>query len=309
MAGYVYYLMKATIKNSKTRNGWRSGVYTMCAKALGYYNVDKAQSIYYEGDDLHINILFSGADNCHALLNALYETRNQYYVGAEIVCERTFQQIDLLAQPSVILASDYVTEDFDSPAFTDRISFDDSASICSLSNPTAYLLMLENPEWGYLVGLDVYDCHLMSVSQYPEEKSNPNNILRLSWSLHQRFDGLKTQGRHMVPQIAIGFVCAEKQEQIQVSPGYTEPKYRVKVSIESPDQRVLEAAGSMLKVGSESNPDTDGKLYSFVYVDSDTDFKRCLTVKYEETKALWERHSAGAEIPVEEMSHRKRGRS
>ena len=106
--------------------------------------------------------------------------------------------------------------------------------------------MLENPEWGYLVGLEVYDCHLMSVGQYPEEKSNPNNILRLSWSLHQRFDGLHTQGKHMVPLIAIGFVCADRQEQVRVSPGYTEPKYRVKVSIEAPDRRILEAVGSML---------------------------------------------------------------
>ena len=297
--------MKATIKNSKNHNGWRSGVYSMCAKALGYYNVDKSQSIYYEGDDLHINILFSNADNCHALLNALYETRNQYYTSAEIVCERIFQQVDLPAQPSVILASDYDTEDFDSPPFTDCISFDDSASICSLSNPTAHLLMLENP--ARFAGLEVYGCHLMSVHRYPEEHQNQNNILRLSWALHQYFDGLHTQGKHMVPLIAIGFVCAEKQEQIQVSPGYTEPKYRVKVSIEAPDRRVLEAVGNMLKAGSESNPDGDGKLYSFVHVESATDFQRCLTVKYEETKALWQRHAAGTEIPADEM-RKKRGR-
>jgi len=270
----------------------------MCAKALGYYNVDKTQSIYYEGNDLHINILFSSVDNCHALLNALIETRTQYYAGAEIVCERTFQQIYLLTQPSVILASDYVTDDFDSPAFTDCISFDDSASICSLSNPTAHLLMLENP--ARFVGLEVYDCHLISVHRYPKEKQNQNNILRLSWILHQYFDGLH-KGKHMVPLIAIGFVCAEKQEQVQVSPGYTEPKYRVKVSIEASDQRILAAVGSMLKAGSESNPDIDSRLYSFVYVDSDTDFQRCLTVKYEETKALWQRHLADAEIPVEDM--------
>ena len=304
--------MKATIKNSIHRTGWRSGVYAMCAKALGYYNVDKKQSIYYEGDDLHINILLSSADNCHALLNALLETRNQYYATAteDIVYERTFQPIHLVAQPSAILASDYVTGEYNSPAFSDLISFDDSASVCSLSNPTVHLLMLENPEWAYLVCLEVYDCHLMSQKLYPEERKNPNNILRLSWSLHQHFDGLKTtQGKHMVPTIAIGFVCAEKQEQVQVSPGYTEPKDRVKVSIEARHQRVLKAVASMLKAGSESNPDSDGKLYSFVHVDSDKDFERCLTVKYEETKGLWEHHTADAEIPADEMSRGKRGRS
>ena len=281
-------------------------VYTMCAKALGHYNVDKTQSIYYEGDDLHINVLFSSADNCHAFLNSLYDTRTQFYVAADIVCDRLFPPVPLLAGPPVILATDYQTDDYDSPAFSDRFSIDDSASVCSQSNPTAHLLMIENPN--YFVGLKLYECHLMSVHRYPGERYNQNNILRLSWILHQYFDGLHTEGMHMVPLIAIGFVCTEKREQVQVSPGYYSDKILVKVSIEAPDRRVLDAVGRMLKAGSESKPDKDSKLYSFVYVDSDTDFERCLTVKYEETKGLWKHHTAGAEIPAGEMSRIKRGR-
>ena len=276
----------------------------MCAKALGYYNLDKTQSIYYEGDDLHINILFSSVDNCHAFLKALHETRNQYYTSAEIDYEGTPQSICLPSHPPAILASHYVTDDFDSPPFTDQVSFDDSASVCSLSNPTAHLLMLENP--ARFVGLEVYDCHLMSVHRYPGEKYNQNNILRLSWQLHQYFDRLHTQGKHMFPLIAIGFVCAAKKEQIEVSHGYTELKYRVTVFIEAKDRRVLDVVRIMLKAGSESNPDKDGKLYSFVHVDSDTDFERCLTVKYEETKALW-RHEDGTEILPDDF-FKKRGR-
>ena len=187
------------------------------------------------------------------------------------------------------------------------MSVSDSASVFSLSNPIAHLLMIENPNQHYMVRLNVYDCHLMSVSKYPREASNPNNILRLSWALHQHFDGLNTQRRpHLVPWIAIGFVSADKGEQLEVGPGYTELKYRVTVSIESTDQLVMQAVGGMLKAGSSSTPDKDGKLYSYVYVDSAADFKRCLTVKYKETKGLWERYNAGDELPVEDLPRRRK---
>ena len=291
---HIYYLLDATIKNSKYHNGWRSGVYSMCAKALGFYNMNKSHTIFYEGEDLRMKILFPTVGDCHAFLNFLHETRNQFYAGAEIVCAGRPETIHLSSHPEFILASHYNTKDYDSPDFSDRMSVSDSASVVSLSNPTAHLLMIENPN--RFVRLNVYDCHLMSKSKYREESKNANNILRLSWSMHQYFDGLNTQGKHLVPLIAIGFVRANDGEQIEVGPGYSELKYRVTVSIESQDENVLQAVGSMLKAGSQSTPDVDGKIYSFVLVDSATEFQRCLTVKYEETKALWQQYGPGEEI-------------
>lgn len=282
----------------------------MCANALGYYHINRAQSIYYEGNDLRMKILFSSADNCHVFLNILHETMHRLYTrpcrgDAEVTFNHNYERIRLQDLPEAILPGHYDSNEYDSPALTDHIS-DDSASVVSLSNPTAHLLMIEDPDREYMVGLNVYDCHLMSVSKYPKEKNNPNNILRMSWNLHQHFDGLNMQGNHLVPSIAIGFVCADKQEDVQVSHDYTELKYRVTVSVESPDKRILKAVGGMLKAGSKPNPDESGKLYSFVYVDSAEDFERCLTVKYNETQALWQSHQTGDPLPVVEAENQKR---
>jgi hypothetical protein len=182
----------------------------------------------------------------------------------------------------------------------------DTASVFSLSNPTAHLLMVEDPNQPYMFGSDVFNCHLMSVAKYPDEKANPNNILRLSWVMHQHFDGLNMLEQHMAPTIAIGFASADEEpEDIEVSPGYTELKYRVTVSIEAPSRGILDAVGKMLKAGSVSSPDKDGKIYSFVHVDSAVDFQRCLTVKYNETKSLWQRCRAGDPLPATELKKRK----
>jgi hypothetical protein len=168
--------------------------------------------------------------------------------------------------------------------------------------------MIEDPERDYISATVLYNCHLMSKKDYPEEEKNPNNILRLSWSLHQRFDGLNTSEKHLVPQIAIGFVRFERQEEMPISVGYAEWKDRVTIFIEARDLRILTKVGNMLKSGSQSSPDKEGKIYTFVHVDSHEDFRRCLTTKYEETKRLWSKYGEGQEIPVEEeeVSRRRR---
>jgi hypothetical protein len=280
-------------------------MFSICARAHAFYHIDKAQSIYYEGDDLRMKLLFGRLENCQNFLNILYDTQ-KFYEGVEIICTETFEPIRLHDYPKCILASHYVTDDYDSSEVSSCISDDDSASLCSLSSPTAYLIMIEDPNSYHIFGLKVFDCHLMSIAKYPEEKSNPNNILRLGWTLHQHFDGFDGIGGRVVPRIAIGFVSADKEpEHIEVSHGYTELKYRVTLSIEAPDPRILHAVGDLLKAGSMSSPDKDGKLYSSVSVDSAEDFQRCLTVRYNETKRLWQRYRAGDPLPATESRKRK----
>ena len=91
----------------------------------------------------------------------------------------------------------------------------DTASVHSSSDPKAFMLTIEDPNTFYK--LELYNCNLMSKKDFPEEERNPNNILKLSWSLHQRFDGLKTtDGR---PQIAIYFVAYEGTEEVRTITG------------------------------------------------------------------------------------------
>jgi hypothetical protein len=73
----------------------------------------------------------------------------------------------------------------------------------------------------------------MSKNLYIDEEKNVNNIIRLSWPLHQRFDGLHTHGLHSVPQIAIRFVRSEGITKVTVSPGFEEMRYKVIIIITS----------------------------------------------------------------------------
>jgi hypothetical protein len=106
----------------------------------------------------------------------------------------------------------------------------DTASVHSYKDPTSVLLMLE--DLSCFIGLEVYDCHMMSRKDFPEEEKNENNILKLSWALHQRFDGLKTSGPHNHPQIAVSFVCNEGSVDVEAKPGLILTRDKVLVSIE-----------------------------------------------------------------------------
>jgi hypothetical protein len=95
-----------------------------------------------------------------------------------------------------------------------RADASDTASLVSLRDPTDVLLMVENSI--FLQGLDVYNCHLMSQGNYKDEKRNSNNVLKMSWALHQRFDGLRTSAEHEHPQVAILFVSNDGREEVVV---------------------------------------------------------------------------------------------
>ena len=82
-----------------------------------------------------------------------------------------------------------------------------------LHDPTDISLMVENS--GFLHGLMVYNYHLVSRGNHRDEKHNPNNILKMSWGLRQRFDGRRTSARREVPQIAISFVSHDGREEVE----------------------------------------------------------------------------------------------
>lgn len=285
-----FYKVVAVIKNSINNVGWRSEVYSMAASAVGFYHIDKASSIYYQGNDLHVVILFTSMRDCASFLQGLHDAKTRNYLEADIEYSNFFEQVRLSTQPTVILKRHYSSGDYaESPEFSLGSRSVDTASCCDFSNPTAKFLMIERPDLNVLVGLDFYTCHLMSKAKYPSESKNPNNILRLSHPMHQRFDGLNTRSnRHLVPQIAINFVRYDKTEEFEVNVGYMEKKDKVTVSIEFPDTIILLSVGTTLKQGSVTIPDDKGLLYSFVHVDCHVEFKRCLTVKYLETTGLWQ---------------------
>ena len=121
-----------------------------------------------------------------------------------------------------------------------------------------------------------------------KDKDNQNNLLILSWTTHQCFDGLNlVTKQHMVPSIAIQFVEFQGRETLEFTSGYPFQKDKVAISVESPDPKVLESIGMLLKAG---NSVVKGKLLTYVHVDSCEEFKKFLTIKYMETTRLWKKH-------------------
>ena len=112
--------------------------------------------------------------------------------------------------------------------------------------------------------------------------------------------------QHLVPSIAIQFVKFEGRETLEFNNGYPFEKDKVAISVESPDPKVLESVGILLKKGSHM---IDGKLHSFVHVDSWEELKQFLTIKYDETKRLWEKNwKVGAVLPEEDIPPTKRSK-
>jgi hypothetical protein len=154
--------------------------------------------------------------------------------------------------------------------------------------------MIENPNIEEFIGLETYKCHLMSQSAFPREKDNPNNWLWMSWSTHQRFDGLNTNGQHRVPQIAIKFVS--RSGSLELLQDCMLEREKVEIAIECPDAAIFGVMRNRVKPGNSTFDEVSKTIMTWVFVVDAADFQRCLTYKYQETKFYWSEHECGAEL-------------
>lgn len=255
--------------------------------------MDREKTIYYEGDDLLLSILFENKRDIrdfdyHLSMRALsYSTINQLTVDKEIGVVLFTTTI-----PESIRASDYKHSDSASPNhslatsdYRSDVRDDYELVLGDMNDAYHQLQMIENPNHPLLYGKGLYRCHLESQAANKTAASDSNNILWMSWGMHQQFDGLNlTNKQHLVPSIAIEFVNFEYTEYMELVGGYPIQKDKVTISIDSPDPKILEGVGLVLKDGSTFQ---DGKWFTYVHVDSYKEFERFLTIKYNETKRLW----------------------
>jgi hypothetical protein len=136
----------------------------------------------------------------------------------------------------------------------------------------------------------------MSQSEYPEEKDNPNNMLWMSWPTHQRFDGLNTVDQHRVPQIAISYIAASHTAEL-FEGGFE--RYKVEIAVECADDDIFAVMQNRIKPGMKTLEEQK-KILTFVHVVDPSDFERCLTNKYNETKIIWTKKSYGTAVTKEE---------
>lgn len=271
--------------------GWRAAIYAITARSLGYYNIDKGNSLFYDGDKLKLKILFKTVEHARLFIISLQERSIIFGLQSKVSMNPDFDVVTLTLEPPYVRAEDYESADFDSPdhSLFSPIRSDDSASAYSISYPEQACLTIEDPNMPYIRGLKMYKCHLMSIKNHPEEEHNDNNFLFLSWPLHQRFDGMVTMGRHEVPQIAIGYERVLAENEDVGKPGYPVVRTKVEITIESYDEQILSDVGATLKASSRRE---GTKLYTFVHVADPVGFSICVLTRYHETKELWNQINA-----------------
>jgi hypothetical protein len=286
IAGFQFHVVTGKIMASHSFMGWRAKIYAITARNLGYYNIDKGHSMFYDGETLKLKILFKTVDQARMYGISLQENSVHFGLQYKVSIEQNFEVVTFPQEPPYVRVEDYETNDFDSPdhSLNSPPRSDDAVSTYSTSYPESSILMIEDCSLPYIRGLKVYRCHIMSIKNHPDEKHNENNVLFLSWPLHLRFDGMVTMGRHEVPQIAIGFSRVLVESEDVGGEGYPLMRSKVEITIESPDLQVLSDVERTLKPGSRRE---GAKLYTFVHVQDHESFSICLMTRYEETLKLW----------------------
>lgn len=280
--------------------GVRAEVYSVASKFGGFYYNTKGQSIFYSGDDLVIKVLFESPRECAQFVNEL-DTRLRYFpLLQEVVINRNFEPVVGTFQQTSVLQRDYVSSEENSEVYSIAITRYTHVTAKTTIDFETELMMIENSSHEDFYGLKCYKCHLMSQSDFSEEKDNPNNALWMSWPTHQRFDGLHTVNEHRVPQFAISFV--KRSNEIQMF-DYVE-RERVDIAVECVDDGILGVLRNRMKSGSVVD-ETEKKIFTYVFVEDAEDFERCLTHKYNETKFMWTKRGRG-ELVTEEEAHELR---
>eukprot|EP00981_Chlorochromonas_danica_P003125 scaffold622_cov174-Ochromonas_danica.AAC.1 len=285
---FRYFKVSARITNSKGFRAWRAKTFVLADDCNGFYCAGgEPESIYYEENTLVLNVLFKSEDDARRFRSALERRALNFCIISSVTVSESYEEVVLPTRAREIHATHYVHGESDSPQHSLAVS--------------DYKSQADEDE----------DHHLCHLASNKKDKDNQNNLLILSWTTLQCFDGLNlVTKQHMVPSIAIQFVEFQGRETLEFTNGYPFQKDKVAISVESPDPKVLEGIGLLLKAGSSV---VDGKLHSFVHVDSWEEFKKFLTIKYVETTRLWEKHlPLGSLLPegeVVETGRSKRIRS
>lgn len=183
--------------------------------------------------------------------------------------------------PSLVFCTDYDADEYDSAtvgAKTYATSFPNVVICITLEDS---LMMIEKNDLEDFDDLASYRCHLMGQSAHQELAGSASNIFLMSWAMHQRFDGLNTREK-MVPQIAIRFDSVGKQEDIP------------NIGIRQQAVLIIECRTAIAYVNTLkrvkdpfSCDNTKMEVTAFVYPPDMSEFIKCVTYKYYETKSIW----------------------
>ena len=159
-------------------------------------------------------------------------------------------------------------------SYVSSVELTEEVKLRLLDNPNSALLALHKPE----------KCHLKSQTHYPDDKTNPNNILFMSRFLHEGFDGInQVEG---VPDFALRYHGHNSSAiRMPVGGGRQADMYEVTVRVEFQSEDIRTLLTSFFKDSTRVEGFEEIELK--VYVKDPGQFKGFLHHKYEITQQRW----------------------
>lgn len=269
-----------TIIRSKKKSGVRNQVYVLASRYIAYYYQDKQHSIYYNGVDLEINLLFANFESAHRFVNEMLSYLAFTYLSSR--CGDNYPVVHPDFPMQLVFVTHYDSAEYpDSATRSTIITERPIPLIQSKLTDEQSLMAIEKRNHSDFRGLNAYKCHLIGQAIDQSYAENANNVFYMTWAMHQRFDGLNSEFKK-VPLIAIRFDGVGDKE---TKFGFE--RQRVNLIIECFNYDAFDTTLERLK-DPYSQDAEKLEIGTFVHPEDVEDFIYCITYKYYETKAVWE---------------------
>jgi hypothetical protein len=252
--------------------GIRREAYKLAVGHAAYFSHDKKHSIYYYNANLEIRLLFVDMGNAHRFVNNMLEVVEASQLAATH-CEQYATVVPDFT-PQLMLTSDY-----------DPCEYPEPTPVMAVPTPLTdaqSLMTLEKRDHDDFRGFPAFCCHLIGDSVGTTYADCESNRLYMTWSMHQRFNGLNSTTKN-VPSIAIRFVGAG--DKMETLPGGLQRK-RAILTVECLNLDSYEVVCARLK--EPFTPSIDAlEIETYVFPADMETFIDCVTCKYAETRAIW----------------------
>ena len=295
------YAVRAEIKDALNWQGIRASVFRNAEKYVAYYSVDQSRSIYYNGPDLQIEVLFETASEGYQFSTFLsqWHLDNPFAAaGLHISVVENLTEICIDRNNlRLVRFSHYAASDSGSPIQSlKEFPGDDSVlsgsgsdlnlSQASSNDPDSRYQSIEKPENFQMFGH--FKCHIKPKSEFPH-LHNTNNILFMSWMVHQMFDGTHTFNS-AIPHMAIRPITEKDFEPLAAEQNPLIERYKVELELEFLNEMAASQICPLLKDDCKRTSPTSFR--TSVYVKDPSFHVQCLKWKYEHTKKLWKKPAA-----------------
>ncbi len=290
-----YYLVKAKFVNAMNVVGARAAVYKAATNHDAYYSLNRSNSIWYndQSTDLQISLLFEEKGRAKSFQRYLtmWHLNNPIVVqnGAVIV-----EKMEVITgekdELSSVLWSDYDPNDSESPFQSlddfkaSHASLDSSLTAISASDPIAQFQGIESKV--LFTFQKSYKCHVKDSALFKDVKGDPNNIISVSQTVHNYFDGMQIVDP-ITGQLKLPLLAIKPLEHVGDEYLGEPPRKLQKLEIEAEFRTDDVAKTVLFKEGSEK---LSGSLWkSFIHVNDAKKCQDCLNWKYKRTKKAWKR--------------------